>query len=610
MEMKTCYMFNQLRDVANMLDDAMYLLGEGIVSKHSLEDPQRIDIPHQSLKSVYVTCKKQHGKSGAGSREYDYYDQLDEILGSTSMEGLDNFNEGIIPKALTIELDPSNSYEEIDKFMVGSAASSAGASGCNTTQRSSYRKRRRSELDVYLEHQNSLMRAFFHRQEQREETANRMRERELNTMVTVFTSAIDKLINSPLRPPPPMYSFMPPFLNSPSSRSPCFFYPLYTTLRIIVCITTYKLLPCSTFHIVIFCLSDGMQDRPVKLKVFQSLQCRRYSLDEFVGIGRVCCDCNGRLNSMSVLLESFDGRTVPLDVSQVETCSLFPGQVIAVKGGNPLGSKLAAKQIYCDTTLPMPEKPSYSSDESVAAGPFTQSDTLTYEPLEDLVQYIIDHEPHVVILIGPFVDVSHPQIVEGMLAETFQSCFERIIESFMEPLKLLKVNVVLVPSFRDAHHQMVYPVPPFMLRKQFSNLTLASDPCMLDINGIVIGVTSADVLLNLSKEEIFHGGLKSSDRLGRIASHILHQRNFYPLYPAAEEVNLDVELWGKYCFMHVTPNILILPSDLRCFIKNLNNCVTVNPERLAKGVVGGSFARLEVSCVNGKVSVAAQVVKI
>jgi len=71
----------------------------------------------------------------------------------------------------------------------------------------------------------------------------------------------------------------------------------------------------------------------------------------------------------------------------------------------------------------------------VAAGPFTQSDTLTYQPLEDLVEYIQEHNPHLVILIGPFIDTSHPHVVDGMLAETFQAFFEKIVDGVMEPLR-------------------------------------------------------------------------------------------------------------------------------------------------------------------------------
>jgi len=66
----------------------------------------------------------------------------------------------------------------------------------------------------------------------------------------------------------------------------------------------------------------------------------------------------------------------------------------------------------------------------------------------------------------------------------------------------LNTQVLMVPSWHDAHHDSVYPVPPFVLRKQYAKLILAPDPCVVDIHGLVVGVTSTDVLLHLRKEEI------------------------------------------------------------------------------------------------------------
>lgn len=45
-----------------------------------------------------------------------------------------------------------------------------------------------------------------------------------------------------------------------------------------------------------------------------------------------------------------------------------------------------------------------------AAGPFTTSDSLVYEPFNDLLGVIRDARPDVVILTGPFVDAEHPQV--------------------------------------------------------------------------------------------------------------------------------------------------------------------------------------------------------
>ncbi|CAG2063043.1 unnamed protein product, partial [Timema podura] len=176
---------------------------------------------------------------------------------------------------------------------------------------------------------------------------------------------------------------------------------------------------------------------------------------------------------------------------------------------------------------------------------------------------------------------------------------------------------------------MIYPTPAFQLTKHYPNVLCAPDPCVVDIQGLIVGITSVDVLLNIGKEEIslpcspelgsgsqtlglvsrdgwfpyilswppawFQSSSTKGDRLGRLASHVLAQQYFYPLYPPEESLNVDLELLEKHTHLGVTPHVLILPSDLRSFIKDINGCVVVNPERLAKGVVGGSFARLVVN---------------
>lgn len=45
----------------------------------------------------------------------------------------------------------------------------------------------------------------------------------------------------------------------------------------------------------------------------------------------------------------------------------------------------------------------------VAAGPFTTTDSLVYEPLNDLLGAVRAARPDVAILVGPFVDAEHPK---------------------------------------------------------------------------------------------------------------------------------------------------------------------------------------------------------
>jgi len=47
--------------------------------------------------------------------------------------------------------------------------------------------------------------------------------------------------------------------------------------------------------------------------------------------------------------------------------------------------------------------------------------------------------------------------------------------------------------------------------------------------------------------------------------------SYYPLFPPAADVNMDVEHFDTYGRLNVTPHLLILPSDLRHFIKVTNS---------------------------------------
>ena len=88
--------------------------------------------------------------------------------------------------------------------------------------------------------------------------------------------------------------------------------------------------------------------------------------------------------------------------------------------------------------------------------------------------------------------------------------------------------------------------------------------------------------------------LASSDRLARLTSHLLNQRSFYPLYPPSDEMNIDYPHHEHYSVMPITPHVLVVPSDLRYFVKDINGCCCVNPGRLAKGQIGGTYAKLMV----------------
>ncbi|CAL1613600.1 unnamed protein product [Knipowitschia caucasica] len=326
--------------------------------------------------------------------------------------------------------------------------------------------------------------------------------------------------------------------------------------------------------------------------------------DKITVLGQICCDSNGKLNAHSVLLEAGPeqgGQQIPVDVSELPEYSLFPGQVVVMEGMNTTGRKLVASKLHEGVPLPFyaPIKKEMDEDAAplnvlIACGPFTPSDTLTYDPLLDLISVILKDRPDVCLLLGPFVDAKHEQIEKAQVTETFDAIFLRCIESIVDGTKSVGCRLVFVPSQRDIHHPFVYPQPPFTLtnlsKDQAQRVTLVPDPCTLLIDGVTVGLTSTDILFHMGAEEISSG--TGTDRFSRILKHILTQRSYYPLYPHVEEVNMDYEKFQSYGQMPVTPDVLIIPSELRYFIKDVVGCVCVNPGRLTKGQVGGTYGRL------------------
>ncbi|KAF9077663.1 DNA polymerase alpha/epsilon subunit B-domain-containing protein [Rhodocollybia butyracea] len=293
---------------------------------------------------------------------------------------------------------------------------------------------------------------------------------------------------------------------------------------------------------------------------------------------------------------------------------LFPGAIVAFKGQNGGADWFLVNEILALPPLlsspsmkPSPDDDSFSM--YVASGPFTPETDLKYAAWNSFVQTVKQAKPAVLVLIGPFVDVSHPFIQEGDVDESPLEMFQRI---FLEPLRdILNSSpgsiAVLIPSVRDMiTSHAVYPQSEFqrLISKSDSRIRLLPNPCTFSVNDITFGATSVDVLFHLRKEEVVKRGQEvesvvpvfpedtGTDPFGNACRHLLQQRSFYPVFPVPYdlrgEVNLDVthsaglKLDGEV--EDVAPDVLILPSRYRQFCKIVHTTMAVNPSTLAKGV--------------------------
>jgi len=205
-------------------------------------------------------------------------------------------------------------------------------------------------------------------------------------------------------------------------------------------------------------------------------------------IGRICNEA--KINTTSLLLEGdrlqSNGARIALDVTKKYGLpySLFPGQLVAVEGMNATGRKMTVDRVH-EGLPPLPRTlPTGDTGEGcrlmIATGPYTIGTDLDYHPLADLLDMVSVERPEVVLLTGPFVDVTQPLLEggEGVVLEyveedgvtavkrhvTYETLFAAKVAAELEELyettPELKTQFVLVPSMEDAIAEHVYPQPP------------------------------------------------------------------------------------------------------------------------------------------------------
>lgn len=87
----------------------------------------------------------------------------------------------------------------------------------------------------------------------------------------------------------------------------------------------------------------------------------------------------------------------------------------------------------------------------------------------------------------------------------------------------------------------------------------------------------------------------AGERIKRAVNHLFHAGSFYPLDPPQLDVPVDSELAARYGQLRTVPNVLLVPGDLKCFVRDIAGCLVLNPGRLTERQARGTFARLVVT---------------
>ena len=225
-------------------------------------------------------------------------------------------------------------------------------------------------------------------------------------------------------------------------------------------------------------------------------------------IGRVCYDTNKtKLDEHSLRFETSHyisyNESISLDLSHLKSYSIFPGEVMAFKAINESGKSLLVQEMIdfnkilrLPKTIPSLKQPLHLV---VAVGPFNTPNSLDFEYLKKIMEYVKQHKPDYCLLIGPFVDSLNEKLLttEESIDRLFNSQMRYISDVLME----LKTEAIVIPSTRDLNVFNILPTMPFNGYKS-TKIHYFSNPSLININGVVIGLTATDVLLHLSQQEI------------------------------------------------------------------------------------------------------------
>lgn len=369
------------------------------------------------------------------------------------------------------------------------------------------------------------------------------------------------------------------------------------------------------------------------------------SQNEIYSVGRIVPDSpttDGFLNIQSLSLETSRidgvGRRIRLNFDNIEEISLFSGQLVALKGKNANGDIFLVKEVL---TLPFPDAPvsieediidykelldSNSSKIIITSGPYIPENSFDLSHLINFVERINTNvRPHVLIMFGPFIDVTNTMVMNGTIPEfpelknqprTLDELFTMIIAPILKMIDPA-IQVILIPSTRDAmSNHTSYPQDSFdrkslQLPKNFKCFT---NPSTFQLNETYFGCSNVDIFKDM-KEVIRGGNTSMRNRFDRIAEHILQQRRFYPVFPGGVRkiaipskdkkayrhisgADLEVAYLGLTEFVgNTAPDVIIIPSEMNPFARIIKNVLFINPGRFVKARgAKGTYAQMSTVC--------------
>uniref|UniRef100_A0A158R5I2 DNA polymerase alpha subunit B n=1 Tax=Syphacia muris TaxID=451379 RepID=A0A158R5I2_9BILA len=285
--------------------------------------------------------------------------------------------------------------------------------------------------------------------------------------------------------------------------------------------------------------------------------------EPFFICGQIVDESGEHLSSSTCSIQSTDdsGFTLNLDLSRLASYSLFPGKVFFM-------TSFFLNIMYVLLVL-------ITGSLSIwcAVGPFTSSDTFSFEQLCDFLELAVKEVPDVIILMGPFIDSTSKIAHSSSLGRTYAELFEILLLNICDTLRVSKPRLIIVPSKRDATVLPLIPVAPFEISKEckknlYEEMTFTPDPALVKIAGIQFALSNSEILQHLGRDEIYSSeNSENEDRIARLMGHLIRQRSLYPLYPPPPDCAESASGIIRASRLSQIPHIIILSSMLAPMVK-------------------------------------------
>lgn len=284
---------------------------------------------------------------------------------------------------------------------------------------------------------------------------------------------------------------------------------------------------------------------------------KNYSDSETTAYGRIGAEGDVPLDQLNATIQGttvfdYGVKAQITNIHALDDVCLFPGQMAAITGRcfeDEFGVRYVASKIRCGIPTEPQMATAHSNQKfnsenlhiSVVRGCLL-TDELEPVNFGHVFNKIKRDKPHVVFLMGPFVSVRQVAANGEGLSRLGDITF--IYKRFFNELSLLatipqlhKTYFVLVPHCYDVISGFPLPQPPFNCEnslledvKYSENIVFLSNPGYIRINGILFGVTSCDPVSGIANNMIC---IPNEKRTERVCKQLLHQRSFFPGYPAS-----------------------------------------------------------------------------